>query len=451
MRYLSRVVWSEGMYLGPHHFQAQSRYFEDSVHFATSTLCFEPYGLAGYDVNAEALRNGTVSVVYARGIFPDGLPFNMPECDPLPPARNIADLFPPTADSVTVHLAIPAHKPDGLNCALQESDDHGRARYIAEMRLLHDESTGHDERPVSLGRKNVQLLLDSEISGDILTLPLARIKRDGTGHFILDDRFIPPCLQISASDRLMTMLRRLIEILDEKGSALSRGRQDKGKFQAGLSQREVATFWFLHAINSAQAPLRHLCFLKRGHPEELYVELARLAGSLCTFGLESHPRTLPLYDHRHLDECFGALDEHIRTHLELIVPSNCISIPLKPAGQYFYEGEVTDQRCLGGSRWIFAIQAPVGEADLISKTPALVKVCSKLFVPELVKRALPGMTLTHLPVPPQAISAKVEMQYFGVSKAGPCWDHIVQTRQVGVYVPGDIPDPGIELLVILDS
>ena len=29
MKHLSRLVWSEGMYLGPHHFQAQSRYFED--------------------------------------------------------------------------------------------------------------------------------------------------------------------------------------------------------------------------------------------------------------------------------------------------------------------------------------------------------------------------------------------------------------------------------------
>src|SRR5579875_3347737 len=31
MRNLSRVVWSEGMYIAPHHFQAQNRYFEDSV------------------------------------------------------------------------------------------------------------------------------------------------------------------------------------------------------------------------------------------------------------------------------------------------------------------------------------------------------------------------------------------------------------------------------------
>jgi len=100
---------------------------------------------------------------------------------------------------------------------------------------------------------------------------------------------------------------------------------------------------------------------------------------------------------------------------------------------------------------VFAIRSPIGEVELIGRTPQLVKFCSKLFVPELVKRALPGMGLGHLPVPPTAISAKVETQYFAINKGGPCWDHVVQTKHIGVYVPGEIPDPSLELLVILES
>jgi len=61
------------------------------------------------------------------------------------------------------------------------------------------------------------------------------------------------------------------------------------------------------------------------------------------------------------------------------------------------------------------------------------------------------MTLTHVPVPPSSVSTRVDTQYFGISRSGPCWDHIVQSRQVGVYVPGDIPAPEMELLVILES
>jgi type VI secretion system protein ImpJ len=124
---------------------------------------------------------------------------------------------------------------------------------------------------------------------------------------------------------------------------------------------------------------------------------------------------------------------------------------LEKTSDYFYEGEVKDQRCFGPARWVLGIRSPVGEVELITRTPQLVKVCSKLFVPELVKRALPGMPLAHLAVPPSAIAAKLDAQYFGINKSGPCWDHLNQTRQVGVYVPGEIPDPEIELLVILES
>jgi type VI secretion system protein ImpJ len=439
------------MYLGPHHFQVQSRYFEDSIQFATSALWFASYGLAGVELDAEALHNGTVNLLHARGIYPDGLPFNMPESDALPQARAIADLFPPTRDGITVMLAIPPRKPNGFNCSLDEAAvpvAPGEARFTAESRVLHDENTGADERPVRLGRKNLRLLMDTEPAGDMLTLPLARVVRDGSGHFAYDANFVPPVLQISASNRLMLMVQRLIEILDDKSAVISRGA---GSSRLEFSTREIANFWLLHSVNSALAPLRHLLVAKRGHPEELFLELSRLGGALCTFALDSHPRDLPLYDHRNLSECFEKLDRHIRAHLETIVPTNCLSIPLTPAGDYFWEGEVSDTRALGRSRWVLAIRSNVGEAELMAKTPQLVKVCTPPFVRELVKRALPGMGLVHLPVPPPAISARVETQYFGISRSGPCWDHMVQIRRVGVYIPGELPNPEVEILVVLEN
>jgi type VI secretion system protein ImpJ len=436
------------MYLGPHHFQVQSRYFEDSTKFATSSLWYAPYGVSGCALDAEALQNGTVAILHARGMFPDGLAFAIPESDPLPPARAIGDLFPPVRDSVTVLLAIPDRKPGGRNCAIS-GEDAAAARYVADPVTIPDENTGVDERQVQFGRKNLRLLLDTESTEGMTTLPLARVRRDGSGHFTFDPTFIPPCLQISASEPLMLMLRRLIEILEEKSAAMS--RTPGGASFAEFSTREIASFWLLHAVNSGLSPLRHLWIAKRGHPEELYLEMARLSGSLCTFAMESHPRDIPLYRHDHLDETFGELDQHIRRHLETIVPTNCISIPLAPGEKYFYEGDVTDQRCLNRSRWILAVRSTAGEVEVISKTPQLVKVCSSTFVPQLVKRALPGLALTHIPTPPPAVSAKVDFQYFSISKGGPCWEHIQQTRRVGVYVPGDLPEVELALLVVLES
>ena len=109
-----------------------------------------------------------------------------------------------------------------------------------------------------------------------------------------------------------------------------------------------------------------------------------------------------------------------------------------------------DARCLGRARWIFGIRAGVGEAELIDRTPQLVKVCSSKFVGELVRRAMAGLELTHLQVVPAPVRKQVESQYFGVSRTGPFWDNIVQTKKVGVYVPDELPNPEVELVVVLD-
>ncbi len=453
MKLLARVVWSEGMYLGPHHFQAQTRYFEDSIQFKASSLWFAPYGLAGLELDADALYNGIVSLLHARGIFPDGLVFNLPESDALPEARPIAEFFPPTREGVVVSLAIPPHRPNGMNCFVEDNAGGSRAsggteaRYTSEVRVLHDENTGGDERPVRLGRKNLRILFDTEPAGEFVNLALARVVRDGSGHFIYDPNFVPPVLQIGASMRLMLLAQRLIEILEEKSSALRSAAGSKSVFSA----REIASFWLLHSVNSALAPLRHLLIAKRGHPEELYLELSRLSGALCTFGLDANPRDLPLYDHANPSECFDQLDRHIRALLETVVPTNCIAIPLKRVEDYFYEGEIIDTRVLGSARWVLGIGAGVAEADLMAKTPQLVKVCSPPFVRELVKRALPGLALTHLPAPPPAIPVRLDAQYFGVGRDGPCWEHIVKTRRVGVYVPGDFYNPSVEILAVVGT
>ncbi len=446
MKLMSKVVWSEGMYLGPHHFQAQAQFFEESIQFATEALWYEGWGLVGGELDDEALRNGTVSVLGARGILPDGLVFDIPDCDLGPPPREA--VLQPTRNTLTVHLAVPGRRLGGANCTLDAQDLEPATRYVAVANKVCDENTGRDETTLEFGRKNIRLLFDSEPSDGLVTLPIARVMRGSAGRLVYDSTFIAPCMRLTASERIMSMLGRLIEVLEEKSSVLSYGKNRSRQFLAGSSAADVANFWFLHGVNSSLTVLRHLYTAKRGHPEELFREMSRLAGALCTFGLDVLPRSLPAYDHLNLDRCFDQLDEHIRRHLEIIVPASAIEIPLVQGAPYFWEGNVEDQRCIGRSRWVLAMRAAAPESEIILRTPKVVKLCSAKFAPELMKRALPGLQLTHLPVPPSAISARVEMQYFGVSRTGPCWEHIVTTRRVGVYVPGDLPSPEVELFVI---
>jgi type VI secretion system protein ImpJ len=83
-------------------------------------------------------------------------------------------------------------------------------------------------------------------------------------------------------------------MLDAKGSALAAaappGAVPSGAGPAAYVGNELATRWLLHAVRSAEAPLRHLLATRGAHPERLWLELSRLAGALCTFSLDLRAR-----------------------------------------------------------------------------------------------------------------------------------------------------------------
>lgn len=448
MKTLTRVVWSEGMYLGPHHFQLQNRYFEDSIRHHIEQSWFEPWGLLNFQLDDTAIRNGRVSLLSAYGVFEDGLIFDMPACDEPPPQRNIEDVFSVTRDTLLILLAVPARRSGEANCDLQgESND---TRYRSVKRQMVDLLNGTDEKQIQLAAKNIRIITEDEVKEDLLTIPIARLIRDTGGFPAYDPNYIPPSLKITASERMLAITRRIIEVLEEKQKSVAKPRQSSA-FQAGSSQMEVANFWFLHTINSSLTVLRHLYTSKRGHPEELFHELTRLAGCLCTFGLDSDPTQLPVYNHRDLQPCFEALDDHIRKHLEILVPTSAITIPLQLSGLNYYFGDANDTRVFGRARWFLGIRSRAGEVEVMNRSPYLVKVCSRAFVAKLVERAMPGLVLTHVPTPPNAILPRVDMQYFSISTdpQHPCWKHITDTKKVGVYIPNDLPECEVELKVLL--
>ena len=73
----NRVVWAEGLFLRPQHFQQAERYFERLMSQRLESLA--PYG-AGFtklQIDHELLKIGKIGLVAAEGVFPDGTPFNM--------------------------------------------------------------------------------------------------------------------------------------------------------------------------------------------------------------------------------------------------------------------------------------------------------------------------------------------------------------------------------------
>jgi len=87
----SKVVWSEGMFLNPQHFQQQERYFERYVEGKCSAYGAYGWGLQNFEVDQELLKLGKISILSAKGVFPDGTPFSFPNIDDAPAVFEVPE------------------------------------------------------------------------------------------------------------------------------------------------------------------------------------------------------------------------------------------------------------------------------------------------------------------------------------------------------------------------
>ena len=477
------------MYLAPHHFQAQRRHFEDGVAHAIAALFPFAWGVSIAGIDTEALANGTLAVARAQGLFPDGTPFQIPDADTPPPSLALAAVFSPARDVHTVHLVIPPWRRDGANVAgaedarpgaagsdalgdgasaygasaYGESADGERAsevpRYVAVARDVVDEASGRDTAQIRFAAKNLTLALDDALPPDAVQLPIARIRRDGAGRYVVDEQFVPPCLTYAASPQLVAMLRGLVGMLEAKGAALAAtltagaaGPASAAGGPSAYAGNELATRWLLHAVRSAEAPLRHLQAIRHAHPARLWREVSRLAGALCTFSLTAQPRDLPMYAHDDLGGSFAALERHVRTHLDVVVAAAAVVVPLARVSAVLHTATITEPRCfLPGARWFLGVTSTLPAAEVAARVPQLVKACASKYVLELVRRAYPGLALQHTPAPPPGLAPRPGITYFELTLAGPCGQGLQDSREFGVYVPDGLPDAALEVAVLVPS
>jgi type VI secretion system protein ImpJ len=304
------------------------------------------------------------------------------------------------------------------------------------------------EKPVSLARKNLQILTEGENLEGAVLLPLARIERTEAGGYRHDARFVQPLLNIKGNELLTGILRGQIETLISRSSQLAGARRERNQSLADFSASDIANFWLLYTMNAHLPQMRHMLDAPQVHPETVFLHLLSLAGALSTFSSKIEPRDLPRYEHERLGPCFLALDAVISELLETVVPSNFVSLPLKPLRDSIYATAIDKDRYFENSRAYLAISSDMKEADLIARVPALAKVCSATNIEQLIRQALPGLKLMHLPVPPRAIPVKLRYQYFSIERTGPEWEAIVRARNFAVYVPGEIHNPELELIFL---
>jgi type VI secretion system protein ImpJ len=447
MRQMQRVLWNKGVLLSPQHLQMQDRFLEDQLHFQLSALAFHPWGVARLEVDREALAGGSLVVTAATGLFRDGLAFEIPESDVAPPPKPLPDFWQPDAHWLDLYLAVPEHQVGGYNVATAQGGQN--TRYVAEVVMRRDENTGLAEKPIQLARKNLRLLAEGEALEGSSVLRIARVVRGATGGYQLDPHFVPPSIDTGASEFLLAINRRLVELLVTKSGTLAAMRRQRNQSLADFGVSDVANFWLLYTVNTHLPRLRHLFETRRGHPADLFAAMLELAGALTTFAANLDPRDLPEYDHSDPGPAFARLDEIVRELLETVVPANHVTLPLRETEPSIHATAIEQDHYLTAPQMLLAIRAEMKQDELVRGVPRLLKVSSGDGIDRLVRQAVGGVGLQHLPTPPSSLPIKLNYHYFQLDRSGPHWEAIRTAHNLAVYVPSDFAEPQLELVVLL--
>ncbi len=442
----SKVLWGEGLFLRPQHFQQQDQYHENRLHEIASALHPYAWGVASLKLDREVLANNTLRLTELSLIFQDGEIVKAPDVDNLPEAIDLSDI-PLSQQTITYFAALPSLKGFGGNTASVDEPDNS-ARYAQSKLETPDLFTKAAKAELSYLKKTLRLVSELEPRESYVSFPLLRLRRISTGGFEVDPAFIPPSLSIRSAPVLFVQLRRLMDALQAKVNALYGHHREPSKNIIEFRSGDISSFWLLHTASSAFASLTHYFHHPVLHPERLYEQLLGLAGALMTYSKNYSLVDLPIYKHQDPGPCFAKLDSIIRELLDTVISSKYFSIALSEIKPSYYHGMLDSGKINDKTAFYLAVGADLTAIELVDMVPIRFKIGAPDDVDKFVLSAMPGVKLVHSPHVPGALPVRPDTYYFALENKGPLYERMLQAQSISIYVPSGIHDLKLELLAI---
>lgn len=443
MTWHNKVMWTEGMFLQPQHFQQQDRFVARQLDSRFAAGLAWPWGFSSLQIDDAALLQGKVMITAARGVMPDGLAFAVPADDPAPPAFDV----PADARDQVLVLAVPQARPGVTESDVEGGETAMPPRWrVTDIEAADVHATSLREAPVQVGRLNLRLMLARDAGEGHTALGAVRVvERRADGRVLLDSQYVPPMLHAPAHAVLDSHLREVHGMLHQRGEALGARLAQPGRAGVG----EIIDFLLLQAVNRHQPLFAHLQRLPVLHPERLYELCLGLAGELSTFRDARRPAAYPEYRHDDLAGCFRAVMADLRQSLSMVMEQTAIPIDLQERKYGIRVAIVSDLELLRNAMFVLAVNAQMPGEALRARFPTQVKIGPAERIRDLVNLQLPGVTLRALPVAPRQIPYHAGFTYFELETRGnELWKQLETSGGLAMAIAGEFPGLALEFWAI---
>ena len=444
MQAISKVIWSEGLFVTPQHFQHQQSYFSEQdklYNFATSSY---QWGVLELDIDQGALAELKIAVTQCQVILPDGTIVNTPQTIyhqklslPLPKAISTD-----TTNEI-VYLAVPsiANKTSEVS---EKYSDETMARYITDDVDLADIShpTAKVEN-IALGRLNCCLLLESEDRSAYSCVAIAKINRIENGSKILLEKFfIPPSLSCHASEILTAYLKEAYGLIHTQAQAVLGYIRD---------DEYGRNFLLLQLLRRYESVIHHFIKTPKVSPESFYITLTQIVNELALFQPKKEC-DIPHYQYINLQTTFPPLMELLRRYLSMSVDKDVFRIPLINPETGLYSTHLGEQKneinlreLLGMASFYLAVKSKKGSDAVKENFSNQVKIGPSQKIRRMVSLLVPGVKLNHCPRIPPKLPYDETYVYFEFQQQGNDWEELKNANGIGIHA--DAPFQNVELML----
>lgn len=437
----SPVAWSDGMLIEVQHFQQLERHLRQQAQLRLGQTFSHGWGFSQLEVDEDALGLGRLGLRKAVGVFPDGMPFALPQHDPLPEAL---DTRAAQAGDVAC-LAVQSVLSDGPEMAFGETDVSSRYRVVdaevVDAGVGLDPSGSARRLTIQVGQLRTRLCWASQLRTDEVALPVAKVSGRSTAQVVsLSSHFIPPLLDVRVHPSLLSLISELRSVLQVRLA----GMPGLKALSSGGGVADLIETMLRQAMAEFRMRLAHLDAFSPLPPALLYHELVSLLGRLSVLpGVEDELINQDMaYRHDDLQTSFEPLSMHLRRALARVIETPVVPLRFEDRGDQIHLCMVDPQWRL--QKMVFAVSASLPAEQLRKLLPQQAKLGPVEQIQKLIDLQLPGARLLPLAHPPRVVPYYSRSVYFEVEAADPYWSQIFTGSAMAFRIVGDFPDLSFE-------
>ncbi len=455
------LFWHQGLFLQPQHFQQYDLY---TASLTGPSLLYNSswfWGASSITFDEQALMNNVVTFSEGEFLFPDGTWVSVPDNAVLL-SRNLNPESTEPNKPFIVYLGLRRTQENSVNVSRERTPEQlneAGTRFV----LAHDDPASPDLHDTGetgeVQRLNyiVKLFIEQEKEnlGEYSLLPIAKLEYTGE-RFIRYAEYAPPSINLSGSPVLLQLARG---IADQMLATCRQLEQFKVPRDSMRAQNDPAYFIYmlsLMTLNRYVPLLYHHLSAPVCHPFTLFSLFRQIIGELSSFtdrfgclaDLPDGTRLLPDYDHLDSARCFDKASELISMLLRLLItgPENTLVLERDEGGSFSVT--IPLEAFENATSYYLILRTAENRERVFTAIRDVIKISSRESVAQLIARALPGLPVQYMEVPPPGIPRRADSFCYRLENSHEQWIEIQRSRSICLYWDRAPADLRIEMIIM---